>query len=281
MSNIQSSPAIFSRWATLYAIALILSTGRLLFEKISNSRQELAGSVENTFRQSREIMARNNNELLQDMKDRAADYPSSQSVHYKNRAEKVCVLARAVFENHSGKERIEGLGLLRDSIISWTDHDETSQQAVQEIMGADLKTELLPKYNPLKTEIQVQSLTALALNYCYSKVWSSHNLICRFGLIPYFMPDNLNPVTGQAFQAKVCLEGDVDMRCANFTAFLNEQPLSLRDGIATIRTTFPTSGPHTLRLRFRRERCRDGSITEVSRDFQVNVMERCDSIPSR
>jgi hypothetical protein len=106
-------------------------------------------------------------------------------------------------------------------------------------------------------------------------------IICNFGLLPYFMPYNLNPTIGEVFQAEISLEGNVDMHCSNYTAFLNDQPLSLREGIATIRTTFPIPGSHTLHVRFRRELCRDGSITEFSRDFHVNVLERCDSIPPR
>ena len=82
-------------------------------------------------------------------------------------------------------------------------------------------------------------------------------------------------MAGKAFQAEIILSEYYLSGCANTTAYLNDQPIPTQDGCANLRTTFPAPGLHTLRLRFRRERCHDGSVTEVSRDFIVNVLERC------
>ena len=95
------------------------------------------------------------------------------------------------------------------------------------------------------------------------------------------VPRLVDPIINEPYQAEVFVAEyePIRRKVCTTTAFLNDQPLPLLEGIATIRTTFPTPGPHTLRLRFRRERCRDGSVTEVSRDFTVNVLERCNPTP--
>ena len=142
-----------------------------------------------------------------------------------------------------------------------------------------MTNEFLVNYRSLKTSLlsaQSQALTASVLNYCATKIFGCPNVFDHLYL--GFLTSTLAPQTGKAFQAEIILGpfGTPAKRsCANVTAYLNDHPIPLRDGVASIRTTFPTPGQHTLRIRFRRERCRDGSVTEVSRDFTVNVLEQC------
>ena len=135
---------------------------------------------------------------------------------------------------------------------------------------------LTPRYKNIKTSqlsLHARMLAAIVLNYCASKVGNT-GIICGSGPLPTLTASQVAPVVGEECRAEIVLS-DYNDRCYNFTAYLNDQPIPIRDGIATLRTTFPTPGPHALRLRFRRERCRDGSVTEMSRDFQVNVLPKC------
>lgn len=274
------SHTTYRRWAIFYAAAAALLAGWLFFEKMPDGREELAGSVENTFRGSGEVISKSNEDLLPDIQDEAEDYPSPQAKDYAKRAEKALLLADA-FENVSMEDgAAERLYVLKDSLMLLADRDEVCQQWAEGIVGASLTNEFLANHKSLKTSLlsaQSQALTAAVLNYCATKIFGYPNIVDHFYL--GFLTSTLAPQTGEAFQAEIILGpfGTPAKRsCANVTCFLNDQPLLLRDGIAPLRTTFPTPGPHTLRLRFRRERCRDGSVTEVSRDFTVNVLAKCE-----
>lgn len=266
------------RWAIFYAAAAALLAGWLLLEKMPDGREELAGSVEGAFRRSWEVMKRSNRELLQAIQDGAEDYPSPQAEDYAKRAEKALVLA-AAFENLSGEDgAAERLSVLKDSLILLADRDEICQKGAEEFIGAHLTNHFPENYKSLITNqllLQSQGLSAFTLNYCAQKITGD----CGFTKwIPVCQSSVLTPAAGEPFQAEIFLAAfwtPVERRCATTTAFFNDQPLPLREGIAAIRTTFPTPGQHTLRLRFRRERCRDGSVTELSRDFQVNVLAKC------
>ncbi len=269
----------YRRWAIFYAAAAALLAGWLLLEKMPDGREELAESVENAFRRSGEVMERSNLKLLEAIQDGAEDYPSRQAEDYAKRAEKALVLA-AAFENLSGEDgTAERLSVLRDSFLILADSDAFYQKMVEGFMGGRWAEEDIETYENLKADQLVSESRALAayvLNYCATKI-SGYDTHCWEWYLA-FEKATPTPLIGEAVQGGVFLsyfEPLKRQRCATTTAFLNDQPIQIKDGIAPLRTTFPTPGPHTLRLRFRRERCRDGSVTEVSRDFTVNVLERC------
>ncbi len=268
----------YRRWAIFYAAAAALLAGWLLLEKMPDGREELAESVENAFRRSGEVIGKSNEDLLPDIQDEAEDYPSPQAKDYAKRAEKALLLA-AAFENVSREDgAAERLSVLKDSLMLLADRDESCQKWVDGFVGASLTSEFLANYKSLKTSllsVQSQTLTTSVLNYCATKT-----NIGGFGFdkfIPGFGQWIIASRVGEPCQAEVFLSGfgTSDYPRYNTTAYLNDHPLPIKDGVAPLRTTFPTPGPHTLRLRFRRERCRDGSVTEVSRDFTVNVLEQC------
>ena len=272
----------YRRWAIFYAAVAALLAGWLLLEKMPDGREELAGSVENAFRRSGEVIGKSNEDLLPDIQDEAEDYPSPQAKDYAKRAEKALLLA-AAFENVSREDgAAERLSVLKDSLMSLADRDESCQKWAGEVVGARLTNEFLVNYKSLKTSllsVRSQELTALILNYCGTKVFGISDIFDHKQ--PCFLHPTLTPVTGEAFQAEIVLTPfltQTERRCGHLSAFLNDQPIPIKEGSANLRTTFPTPGPHTLRLRFRRERCRDGSVTEVSRDFTVNVLEQCDTV---
>lgn len=276
MFNTLSHPT-HRRWAIFYGAAAALLAGWLFFEKMPDSREELAGSVENAFRWSGKAMERGNSEKWRAIQDEAADYPSQGSEEYKNRASKVLALAKS-FENRREEEGIEKiLCLLRDSLLVWADSNElylTSLSVDTGLTNRGFKNFKILKVSQLAA--QAQAMTASILNYCQSKVGINGFIICG-AWHPSFLPSTTGLMPDEPFQAAIFLSPPkFTSRCATTTCFLNDQPLPLRDGIAPLRTTFPTPGPHTLRLRFRRERCRDGSVTEVSRDFTVNVLAKCE-----
>ena len=268
----------YRRWAVFYAAAAALLAGWLLLEKMPDGREELAGSVEGAFRRSGEVMGQSNRELLQAIQDGAEDYPSPQAEDYAKRAEKALILA-AAFETVSGKDgAADWLSVLKDSLILLADRDEICQKGAEEFMDTHLTNHFLENYKILITNkllVQTQTLTAFTLNYCAQKITGD----CGFTKwIPVYQSSVLTPAAGEPFQAEIFLAAfgtPIERRCATTTCFLNDQPIPIKEGSATLRTNFPTPGQHTLRLRFRRERCRDGSVTEVSRDFTVNVLEQC------
>lgn len=266
----------YRRWAIFYGAAAVLLAGWLVFEKLPDGRDELVRSVENAFRLSREVMVEYNSETWQAIQDEAADYPSPGSEEYKNRASKALALAEA-FDNRREEDEVAGrLCLLRDSLMVLADSNElylASLAVDTGLTNRGFKNFKMVKASQLAAH--AQALTASILNYCRSKVGINGFIICG-AWDPIFLPSTPAHMSGEPFQATIFLSPPkFRFRCATFTAFLNDQPLPLREGIAAIRTTFPTPGPHTLRLRFRREMCRDGSVTEVSRDFQVNVLAKC------
>ena len=264
MHNTLSHPT-YRRWAIFYAAAAALLVGWLLLEKMPDGREELAESVEGAFRGSGKVMERSNSDLLNAMQDVSADYPNPENEEYKKRAEKV---------QHLAAQRWEHLSLLRDSLMALADQNRLCWGAAQ---MCELENQpLTPRYKNIKTSqlsLHARMLAAIVLNYCASKVGNT-GIICGSGPLPTLTASQVAPVVGEECRAEIVLS-DYNDRCYNFTAYLNDQPIPIRDGIATLRTTFPTPGPHALRLRFRRERCRDGSVTEMSRDFQVNVLPKC------
>lgn len=266
----------YRRWAIFYATAAALLAGWLLLEKMPDGREELAGSVEGAFRRSGEAMRWSNRDMLNVIRDAAADYPALRHEQYKNRAERAMIRTEA-FEDQDGETGVEErLSMLKDSLLMLADGDTIYQRAAEGIRETNLTNEHFENCkNLIATQllVQAQALTALTLDYCAQKITGD----CRFDLyLPIYETSIVTPTVGEPHQAKIFLSVfGARTGCVTTTAFLNDQPLPLRDGIATIRTTFPTPGPHTLRLRFRREMCRDGSVTEVSRDFQVNVLAKC------
>ena len=220
-------------------------------------------------------MAEYNSKTWRAIQGDAADYPSPGSEEYKNRASKVLALAEA-FENRSEEEIAERLCLLRDSLMILADSNELYLASLSVDTG--LTNRGFKNFKTLKVSqlaAQAQAMTVWILNYCHSKVGINGLIICG-AWHPIFLPSTTAQMPDEPFQAVIFLSPPAsNPRCATFTATLNDQPLPLHDGVATIRTTFPTPGSHTLRLGFRRERCRDGSVTEVSRDFKVNVLAKC------
>jgi hypothetical protein len=258
----------YRRWATAYATAATLLAGWLFLEKMPDGREELARSVERTFWESGEVVVEFNNKTVAAIRAEEADYPSPKNREYKNRAEKAVAMAPKWREGTTDAQVLAW----KDSLVLLADKDELISRALEETLGKGLPE----KYKSLKTnrlEFQFQALTQHTVNYCASKV-VGFRLNCWPTFTPGFIPSTLAPKVGEPFSAEVILSG-YDDRCANFTCFFNDRPQPLKEGIATLRTTFTTPGQHTLRLRFRRERCRDGSVTEISRDFRVNVLERC------
>ena len=279
MFNTFSHPTC-RHWAIFYGAAAALLAGWLFFEKMPDGREELAGSVEGTFWRSGEVVEKSNEELLWAIQDEAEDYPSPQAEDYTKRAEKVLDLAAKFKSQHEEDGAAQRFCSLRDSFLMLADNDFVPQAIAKGLGNVDLTNQWLKKYKSLKTSlllVQSEVLTSSVLNYSATKIFGISEIFAYWQ--PCFLPSTFVPQTGEAFQAETFLAAfgtPSERKCADFTCFLNDQPLPLRDGVATIRTTFPTPGPHTLRLRFRRERCRDGSVTEVSRDFKVNVLERCE-----
>lgn len=262
-----TTPA-YRRWITAYTAATALLAGWLFLEKMPDGREELVGSVELTFRENGEVVEGFNNKTVAAIRAEDADYPSPENREYKNRAEKALAMAPKWREGTTDAQVLTW----KDSLVLLTDKDELISRALEETLGKGLPE----KYKSLETNrlvFQFQALTHHAVAYCASKVVGTR-FNCWPTITPAFIPSALAPKVGEPFSAEVILS-DYDDRCANFTCFFNDRLHPLKDGIATLRTTFPTPGQHTLRLRFRRELCRDSSVTEIARDFRVNVLERC------
>jgi len=258
----------YRRWATAYATAVTLLAGWLFFEKMPDGREELLGSVERTFRESGEVAKREMARHIPDIQDIVEDYffiPSYRD--YGSRAERALKLIAnmasgdnynpALFQSH------------RDSLLQWADHDPQVQAMEPPQYNGCCKKLIVSQFN-----VKEYLLAASVFNYCSTKITGGCGGPDRY--VPSFGPSTLAPKVGEPFQADISLTtyGSADIRYSD-TCLFNDRPHPLKEGIATLRTTFTTPGQHTLRLRFRRELCRDSSVTEIAGDFRVNVLERC------
>ncbi len=276
---IKISGITYRRFLALYAVVFALLAGWLLFEKMPDGREELINSMENTFRENWEQMAQHNNEVLKSIQERVLDYPGPQATDYQNRAIKALALTELFGTHAEEKGASDLLSPLKDSLLLLMDHDELCRSTVDGIVNHRTLNPWINKNKGLKMSqlrAQVQLLGASTLNYCATKT-GGHIMDCS-PMRPGFLPVTLAPQVGQVCKADICLVDPYQKPCATYSGWFNHQPLVLKEGVARIRTTFSTPGLHKLHVRFRRERCRDGLVTEVGRDFQINVLAKCDSI---
>lgn len=266
------------RRVIVYGTAIALLAGWLVFEKRADGQTELAGSIENTFRGSWESMVKSNDKLLLNIQQEAEDYPNKHMLDYKNRAEEAWKLALA-FEKKIEWKRLEAL---QTSFRMLADNDAFTQQASAGFIDTNLTSQYFKNYKSLKASqmlVQSQGLVGWTFNYCATKVSGDTDYFQAF--YPAFLICRPTVLSGEIYQAEIVISVSHTRSNIAWQSWLNDQPLLIRGGVAHIRTSFPMPGSHTLHLRFRGELCYDGLVREVSRDVQVNVLEPCDSIPSR
>jgi hypothetical protein len=272
MYSTQSPSTPFRRWAIFYIAVLALLTGWWLFEKMPDGKAELTSSVENAFRDGTEAMKINDLKQLKEIQDITEEIPAPYHQDYLNRA-KQAIASVAAFEQRC---QLQQLPLLHDSMTVLADNDPS----VRNIIDLDHPIRSIKHFKALmdkQTIVQSQIVGTSVLNYCRSKMSTG----CAFDdRIIAFIPNPIVPVVGEPLKAELFLTEFSSFGWPKYevVGWLDNKSLSFRDGIAYLRTTFPTSGPHILHLRYRCERCRDGLVTEISRDFQVNVLELCDSV---